>query len=92
MADFNLTEDVASNFLRDAGAKGIDVLNSPLTHSQLYFALNRDTIMETEREKIKQEILEDIKNGGSGAPAPGINGTPGTGEKKTLEDLLSEFK
>lgn len=92
MTDFNLTEEVASNFLRDAGAKGIDVLNSPLTHSQLYFALNRDTIMETEREKIKQEILEDIKNGGSGAPAPGISGTPSTGEKKTLDDLLSEFK
>lgn len=92
MNDFNLTEDVASDFLRDAGAKGIDVLNSPLTHSQLYFALNRDTIMETEREKIKQEVLADIKSGGSGAPAPGINGTPSTGEKKTLDDLLSELK
>ena len=92
MNDFNLTEDVASDFLRDAGAKGIDVLNSPLTHSQLYFALNRDTIMETEREKIKQEVLADIKNSGSGAPAPGINGTPSTGEKKTLDDLLSELK
>lgn len=92
MNDFNLTEDVASEFLRDAGAKGIDVLNSPLTHSQLYFALNRDTIMETEREKIRQEVLADIKNRGSGAPAPGISGTPSTGEKKTLDDLLSEFK
>lgn len=92
MNDFNLTEDVAADFLRDAGAKGIDVLNTPLTHSQLYFALNRDTIMETEREKIKQEVLADIKNSGSGAPAPGINGTPSTGEKKTLDDLLSELK
>lgn len=91
IATQKINEEQAADFLRTANERGVDVINSPLTHSELYMALNGKTIIENLRNDIRQEVLAEIQNQGSLAPTPGTGGTPpATGG--SLEDFLKDYK
>lgn len=91
IATQKINEEQAADFLRDANERGIDVINSPLSHSELYMALNGKNIIENLRKDIRQEVLAEIQNQGSLAPTPGTGGTPqATGGG--LEDFLRDYK
>ena len=91
IATQKINEEQAAEFLRNANERGVDVINSPLTHSELYMALNGKTIIENLRNDIRQEVLAEIQNQGSLAPTPGTGGTPpATGG--SLEDFLKDYK
>ena len=91
MTNQNLTEAQAGEFLKDLTSKGIDVLNTPISHLDLYYAFNRENIMASEREKIRQEVLAEIQNSGTTAAAPGVQGTNTNGVEKGLDDFLNDF-
>lgn len=91
MTSQNLTEKQAGDFLRDANQRGFDVINSNISHTDLYFALNRESILATEREKMRQEILTDIQANGSSAPSPALAGQSPNENKGTLEDFINDY-
>lgn len=71
---------------------GVDLLNTPIDFNSLYFALNRDSILEAEREKVRQQVLAEIDNNNNRAP----KNTRGAGDgnqkiKGTIDDALNEL-
>lgn len=91
METYNLTQEQAAEFLRGAQARGIDVVNSPLSQSEIYLSLNRENILTSEREKIRQEILAEMQASGSTAPVGSVPGTTTSGTGKGFDDLFNDL-
>lgn len=86
----NITEDEAADFLRAVSQKGIDVVQSPLTHKELYFAINGENIIKNIKETVRQEVLAEMQERKTKIPGTNPGGTS-DGSKGGLEDFIADF-
>lgn len=91
MQEFSLNEQQASEFLNAAHQRGFNVIDGKISHSDIYFSINREKIMAAEREKIRQETLNEVQTSGVQAPAPSVGGTNSGEGRGTLDDLLNDL-
>lgn len=91
MKEHNLSEEETTEFLRGLSKRGIDPINTDLTHSELYFAVNGPNIINGLKEQIRQEVIQEMNQKGSRAPLQNPGGTAGDETKGNLDDLLSDM-
>ena len=81
--NYNLTDKQLREFAMQARNAGIDILNPGVDMTVVYRSLNYNNLMNTERESIRQQILQEMAS--QKQQSPSVNTVKTEGNKPTQE-------